>query len=67
MVYSEKDGKLVRAPETILGGDPSKHRPGGVFSAPVEQDSHRKGVIKSPERFQIQLRQREKPLLRATA
>ena len=34
MVYSKKDGQLVRAPETILGGDPAKHRAGAVFSAP---------------------------------
>jgi CubicO group peptidase (beta-lactamase class C family) len=34
MVYVQKDGKLVRAPGTILGGDPSKYRKGAVFSAP---------------------------------
>jgi CubicO group peptidase (beta-lactamase class C family) len=34
MVYVKKDGKLVRAPATILGGDPSKYRQGAVFSAP---------------------------------
>jgi CubicO group peptidase (beta-lactamase class C family) len=34
MVYVQKDGKLVRAPGTILGGDPAKHRQGAVFPAP---------------------------------
>jgi CubicO group peptidase (beta-lactamase class C family) len=34
MVYVQKDGKLVRAPATILGGDPARHRQGAVFSAP---------------------------------
>ena len=34
MVYVKKDGKLVRAPGTILGGDPAKHREGAVFPAP---------------------------------
>jgi CubicO group peptidase (beta-lactamase class C family) len=34
MVYEQKDGKLVRASATILGGDPSKHRQGAVFPAP---------------------------------
>jgi CubicO group peptidase (beta-lactamase class C family) len=34
MVYVQKDGKLVRAPATILGGDPAKYRQGAVFSAP---------------------------------
>ena len=34
MVYIGKDGKLVRAPGTILGGDPAKHRAGSVFPAP---------------------------------
>jgi len=34
MVYVSKDGKLVRAPGTILGGDPAKHRQGAVFPAP---------------------------------
>jgi CubicO group peptidase (beta-lactamase class C family) len=34
MVYVQKDGKLVRAPATILGGDPSKYRKGAVFPAP---------------------------------
>jgi CubicO group peptidase (beta-lactamase class C family) len=34
MVYAQKDGRLVRAPATILGGDPSRHRQGAVFSAP---------------------------------
>jgi CubicO group peptidase (beta-lactamase class C family) len=34
MVYSRKDGKLVPAPGTILGGDPAKHRQGAVFPAP---------------------------------
>jgi CubicO group peptidase (beta-lactamase class C family) len=34
MVYVSKDGKLVRAPGTILGGDPANHRKGAVFSAP---------------------------------
>ncbi|WP_109488733.1 serine hydrolase domain-containing protein [Occallatibacter savannae] len=34
MVYVSKEGKLVPAPATILGGDPTKHRAGSVFSAP---------------------------------
>jgi CubicO group peptidase (beta-lactamase class C family) len=34
MVYVQKDGKLVRAPGTILGGDPSKYRKGSIFPAP---------------------------------
>jgi CubicO group peptidase (beta-lactamase class C family) len=34
MVYSRQDGKLVRAPATILGGDPAKYRQGAVFPAP---------------------------------
>jgi len=34
MVYVLKDGKLVRAPATILGGDPAKYRQGAVFPAP---------------------------------
>ncbi len=34
MVYVQKEGKLVRAPGTILGGDPAKHREGAVFPAP---------------------------------
>jgi len=34
MVYTSKDGKLVRAPATILGGDPAKYRQGAVFPAP---------------------------------
>jgi CubicO group peptidase (beta-lactamase class C family) len=34
MVYSKKDGKLLPAPGTILGGDPAKHRQGAVFPAP---------------------------------
>jgi len=34
MVYAQKDGKLLRAPATILGGDPAKYRQGAVFSAP---------------------------------
>lgn len=34
MVYSHKDGKLVRAPGSILGGDPAKYRQGAVFPAP---------------------------------
>ena len=34
MVYVSQDGKLVRAPATILGGDPAKHRAGSVFPAP---------------------------------
>jgi CubicO group peptidase (beta-lactamase class C family) len=34
MVYVQKDGRLVRAPGTILGGDPSRYRKGAVFSAP---------------------------------
>jgi CubicO group peptidase (beta-lactamase class C family) len=34
MVYAEQDGKLARAPASILGGDPAKHRQGSVFPAP---------------------------------
>ena len=34
MVYVSQDGKLVRAPGTILGGDPAKYRQGAVFPAP---------------------------------
>ena len=34
MVYAHKDGKLVRAPASILGGDPAKYRQGAVFPAP---------------------------------
>jgi CubicO group peptidase (beta-lactamase class C family) len=34
MVYVSQDGKLVRAPGTILGGDPTKYRQGAVFPAP---------------------------------
>jgi CubicO group peptidase (beta-lactamase class C family) len=34
MVYVQKEGKLVRAPATILGGDPAKYREGAVFPAP---------------------------------
>jgi CubicO group peptidase (beta-lactamase class C family) len=34
MVYAQKDGKLVRSPGTILGGDPAKYRQGSVFPAP---------------------------------
>jgi CubicO group peptidase (beta-lactamase class C family) len=34
MVYVQKDGKLVRAPGSILGGDPSKYHNGAVFPAP---------------------------------
>ena len=34
MVYVSKDGKLVRAPGTILAGDPAKYRQGAVFPAP---------------------------------
>ncbi len=34
MVYVGQDGKLVRAPATILGGDPAKYRRGAVFPAP---------------------------------
>jgi CubicO group peptidase (beta-lactamase class C family) len=34
MVYVGRDGKLVRAPGTILGGDPTKYRQGSVFPAP---------------------------------
>ena len=34
MVYAQKDGKLVRAPASILGGDPAKYRQGAVFPAP---------------------------------
>lgn len=34
MVYVRKDGKLQRAPGTILGGDPTRHRAGAVFPAP---------------------------------
>jgi CubicO group peptidase (beta-lactamase class C family) len=34
MVYVQKDGKLVRASGSILGGDPAKYRQGAVFPAP---------------------------------
>jgi CubicO group peptidase (beta-lactamase class C family) len=34
MVYTQKDGKLVRSPASILGGDPAKYRQGAVFPAP---------------------------------
>ena len=34
MVYAQKDGKLVRSPASILGGDPTKYRQGAVFPAP---------------------------------
>ncbi len=34
MVYEGKDGSLVRAPGSILGGDPTKYRKGAVFPAP---------------------------------
>ena len=34
MVYVHKNGKLVRAPGTILGGDPANYRKGAVFPAP---------------------------------
>ncbi|HEY2018148.1 MAG TPA: serine hydrolase domain-containing protein [Bryobacteraceae bacterium] len=34
MVYVQKDGKLVRAPGSILAGDPAKYRQGAVFPAP---------------------------------
>jgi CubicO group peptidase (beta-lactamase class C family) len=34
MVYVGQDGKLVRAPASILAGDPAKHRQGAVFPAP---------------------------------
>jgi CubicO group peptidase (beta-lactamase class C family) len=34
MVYVQRNGALVRAPGTILGGDPAKHRQGAVFPAP---------------------------------
>jgi CubicO group peptidase (beta-lactamase class C family) len=34
MVYVQKDGKLVRAPGTILAGDPAKYRAGAIFPAP---------------------------------
>ncbi len=34
MVYENRDGKLVRSPGTILGGDPASHRQGAVFPAP---------------------------------
>jgi CubicO group peptidase (beta-lactamase class C family) len=34
MVYDRKDGNLVRAPGSILGGDPGKYRAGSVFPAP---------------------------------
>ena len=34
MVYVSEDGKLVRAPASILGGDPAKYRKGAVFPAP---------------------------------
>ncbi len=34
MVYVKKDDKLVRAPATILAGDPAKYRQGAIFPAP---------------------------------
>jgi CubicO group peptidase (beta-lactamase class C family) len=34
MVYVQKDGKLVRAPASILAGDPAKYRQGAIFPAP---------------------------------
>ena len=34
MVYEQQDGKLVRSPASILGGDPAKYRQGAVFPAP---------------------------------
>jgi CubicO group peptidase (beta-lactamase class C family) len=34
MVYVSKEGKLVRAPGSILAGDPAKYRQGAVFPAP---------------------------------
>ena len=34
MVYVKRDGKLVPAPGSILGGDPARHRSGAVFPAP---------------------------------
>ena len=34
MVYASKDGKLMRAPASILGGDPAKYRTGAIFPAP---------------------------------
>jgi len=34
MVYVRTDGKLERAPATILGGDPARKRQGAVFPAP---------------------------------
>ena len=34
MVYVQKEGRLVRAPAAILGGDPTKYREGAVFPAP---------------------------------
>jgi CubicO group peptidase (beta-lactamase class C family) len=34
MVYGKENGKLVRAPGSILGGDPAKYRKGAVFPAP---------------------------------
>ena len=34
MVYVQHEGKLVRAPATILAGDPAKYRAGAVFPAP---------------------------------
>jgi CubicO group peptidase (beta-lactamase class C family) len=34
MVYEQTDGKLVRSPASILGGDPAKYRQGAVFPAP---------------------------------
>jgi CubicO group peptidase (beta-lactamase class C family) len=34
MVYENHGGKLTPSPETILGGDPARHRQGAVYSAP---------------------------------
>ena len=34
LVYERKDGRLSRAPASILGGDPTKYRAGAKFPAP---------------------------------
>ncbi len=34
MVYESQNGKLVRSPATILGGDPAKYRQGATYPAP---------------------------------
>ena len=42
MVYVQKDGKLVRAPATILGGDPANYRQGAIFPHRDGASTHRR-------------------------